>query len=158
MKKKKDNRDGELKSYYIDVDHNHRILIQQNYEFMIGLRVVRQYNALANKKLLFDILPKLKNGELLGEKVGNEYHIELSFNELFTKLYGKVYIRYTRTFDEEDGYYNLSLLSIEPYDILFQFHSVLPKMYKGVPILNDSYKFKIDLLEKLKGGKQNGDK
>lgn len=155
---KKKDMDGEIKSYKIDVDHEHRILIQQDYEFIIGLRVVRQYNSFANKKLLFDILPKLKSGELLGEKVDNEYHIELPFNNLFTKLYGKVYIRYKCNYDEEDNYYNLELLSVEPYNILFQFHSVLPKMYKGVPILNDSYKFKVDLLERLEGGKQNGDK
>lgn len=121
---------------------------EDNKNFLVGLRALDKYNKLAYKQLLFDILPKLRNGEFIGEtKDKKNYKVKLSCDETFKQIHGQLFFTYTVDRKNKVIYLN----QIEPFKKLLQLYQKLSKVQNGVPLLNDADAFKLNLLKYMKG-------
>ena len=138
----------ELKNMYIFeyLDEN---------DFRKKERSVRKYNMLAYKRLTFTYYPKLRQGEFLGELVGEDkklktknYELKLPTDALFTKVHGEIRLHYTVYLDK-----NIILLTnITPEEILDEGHRAELSTYKGVMISKKNPErdmFKVNLLNAL---------
>ena len=118
-------------------------------------RSVKKYNMFAFKKLVFDFYPKMKNGEFLGDKIGEDkekstisYELVLPADELFTKVHGEIVLQY-------DVYTNKNIIllkTINPEELFLEGHSTELGAYKGVMISKENAQkdmFKINLLDLL---------
>ena len=109
---------------------------------------LKKYNMLAFKKLYFEYYPELKKGNILGEKVGEEYHIKLPTDTLFAKVHGDVEVHY----QVDDEKKEIILLTLTPESILSEGHQSELKTYKGVMVSNEHSEkdmFKINLLNMI---------
>ncbi len=118
-------------------------------------RALKKYNMLAYKKLNFECYPAFRNGNFLGEKVGENkeegtvnYELKLPSDHMFTQVHGDVvlhYIVYTKQ-------RTVMLNTIDPAGILLEGHMAELTTYKGVMISKQNEAkdmFKIDLLNML---------
>ena len=85
---------------------------------------LKKYNPLAFKKLYFEVYPKLKAGEFIGQVVkeeGNimEYVLDLPTDALFAKTYGEVKLHYEVDEDSE----SVTLITFSPEDVFSREHS-----------------------------------
>lgn len=102
------------------------------------LRALRKYNMRAYKQFIFEV-NELKHIE------DNEYRIDLMADAKFQKIYGQVYMIVLLQDDE------VILKRLEPHGFLIAGHNIELESYKGVPIISNKEKFKIDFLEKVVG-------
>lgn len=112
-------------------------------EFKQLERGVKRLNMIAYQKLLFEIYPNLKNGDLKqAKKNDNLYEIELPTDTMFSRVYGK----YKLVFEIIDK--NIKLIDILPREILLEHLKGNTIFYKGIIVSKNSYKdkYKIDLL------------
>ena len=109
---------------------------------------LKKYNMLAFKKLYFEYYPELKKGNILGDKVGDEYHIKLPTDALFAKVHGEVEMHYQ--INEERK--SIVLLTLTPESILSEGHQSELITYKGVMVSKEHSEkdmFKINLLNMI---------
>ena len=92
----------------------------------------------AYKQFMFEI------NELKPVK-GNKYRIDFVSDNKFQKIYGQVYMLVTLEKDE------LTLNRLEPHQFFIAGHKIELESYKGVPIVSEREKFKIDFLDKMGG-------
>lgn len=127
-------------------------IVYQNEEYMLKqIRNIKRYNIAAYKQLYFDIFPKLKEGNLIGEKIDSKqeiYNLELKTDSNFNRVYGPYMIQYI-----VDKPHNIiTVTKIMPEEILLKYPSELTT-YKGVMVSKNSLynkdMFKIDLLNML---------
>ena len=112
-------------------------------EFKQLERGLKRLNMIAYKKLLFEIYPNLKNGDLKQAKKNDIlYEIELPTDTMFSRVYGK----YKLVFEIIDK--NIKLIDILPREILLEHLKGNTIFYKGIIVSKNSYKdkYKIDLL------------
>lgn len=118
-------------------------------------RSLKKYNMLAYKKLYFDYYPRLKDGEFLGEVVGENvqsgtisYQLKLPTDILFAKVHGDITLHYVVYKSE-----NIVMLDkLTPEDILAEGHQSELQTYKGVMVSkehSDKDIFKINLLNMI---------
>ena len=137
--------------------------MQENYlvdyvnenEFHKLERSLKKYNMLAYKKLCFEYYPKLKEGNLLGEKVSSDkekqidtYELKLPTDSLFTKVHGEIKLHYFFYKKEK----TVMLEKLTPIEILSEGHQSELVTYKGVMISkqhSDKDMFKINLLNMI---------
>ena len=126
-------------------------------EFRVKERTVRKYNMLAFKKLTFEYYPKLKSGEFLGTKVGENqdgsilYELPLPTDNMFAKVHGVITLHYTVYPDKKV----ILLTNITPEGILEEGHRTELKAYKGVMVSKTNKEkdmFKINLLNMMNKG------
>lgn len=124
-------------------------------EFKKKERSLKKYNMLAYKKLIFDCVPALRNGDFQGVVVSKnskegivKYEYKLPTDRMFAKVHGEVKLLYTL-------YENQKLImldTITPEDILSEGHQKELTAYKGV-MLSKSHAerdmFKINLLNSM---------
>ena len=137
---KKDNE--KVISYRVE-DEAVRILFEENGEnrFNRLLKSLRTYNMTAFKEFHFEFIPKIKQGEILGNLIGdNLYEYLLPCDILFEKVYGKLRVIYRL----EDKV--VRLLSIEPSGILYECSTKMLDTYKGLVITSPKDKFKVDII------------
>ena len=118
-------------------------------------RSLKKYNMLAYKKLYFDYYPRLKDGEFLGEAVGENiqnstvtYQLKLPTDVLFAKVHGDITLHYVVY--KNEGIIMLDKLT--PEDILAEGHQSELQTYKGVMVSkehSDKDIFKINLLNMI---------
>lgn len=124
-------------------------------EFKKLERSLKKYNMLAYKKLYFEFYPSLKEGNLLGEKVGEDYvkhlkmyELKLPTDVLFSKVHGDIKLHYI--VDERGK--TIILDTITPSDILSEGHQSELVTYKGVMVSKKNSEkdlFKINLLNMI---------
>ena len=137
--------------------------MQENYlvdyvnenEFHKLERSLKKYNMLAYKKLCFEYYPKLKEGNLLGEKVSSDkekeidaYELKLPTDSLFAKVHGEIKLHYLFYKNQK----TIMLDKITPIEILSEGHQSELVTYKGVMISNQHSEkdmFKINLLNMI---------
>ena len=118
-------------------------------------RALKKYNMLAYKKLNFEYYPKLRAGELLGEKVETNqenktirYELKLPSDHMFSQVHGDIKLHYFVYTDQ-----NIVMLdTLTPSDILLEGHMAELTTYKGVMLSKQNEAkdmFKIDLLNML---------
>ncbi len=126
-------------------------------DFRVKERSVRKYNMLAYKKMMFEYYPKLKQGEFLGEKVGQNkdgslmYELKLPTDDMFSKVHGIITLHYTVYLDKKI----ILLTNITPEGILEEGHRTELSAYKGVMVSKankDKDMFKINLLNMMNKG------
>ena len=102
------------------------------------LRSLRKYNMRAYKQFIFE------TNDLVHVK-DNEYRINFLSDNKFQKIYGQVYMSVTLEKDE------ITLNILEPHDFFIAGHNRELESYKGIPIVSQKEKFKIDFLNKMGG-------
>lgn len=147
MSKKKDE-DSIIVTYHLE-DEGIKIAyvdaMQENV-FNKLLKTLKTYNMSAYKDYIFKFVPELKLGKVLGNKVDKDtYEYELPCDELFKRVHGKLKVLYRINGNV------ITMLTIEPTDILHKCASRLLDTYKGVVITGPKDKFKVDLVLKTMG-------
>ncbi len=135
--------------------HSYVVEYLNENEFRKKERSLKKYNMLAYKKLIFDCVPKLRNGEFQGVLVSknskeniNKYEYKLPTDRTFSRVHGDIILHYT-------VYENQKLImldTITPEEILSEGHQKELETYKGVMISKshaDRDKFKINLLNSM---------
>ena len=121
------------------------LIYRNENEFLKLERSLRKYNMVAYKKLIFEIYPKLKNGDSIGSNIENNmYEIELPTDKTSEIVYGT---KYKLIYKKQDNV--IELIEILPKEILIEGYKSELIMYKGVMIPKnkyEKYKFKIDML------------
>ena len=126
-------------------------------DFRVKERSVRKYNMLAYKEMTFKYYPKLKAGEFLGKKVGQNkdgsilYELPLPTDDMFAKVHGIITLHYTVYLDKKV----ILLTNITPEGILEEGHRTELSAYKGVMVSKtnkDKDMFKINLLNMMNKG------
>lgn len=129
-------------------------------DFRVKERSVRKYNMLAYKKMTFEFYPKLKTGEFLGTKVGENkdgsvmYELALPTDDMFAKVHGVITLHYTVHLDKKV----ILLTNITPEGILEEGHRTELGAYKGVMVSKTNKEkdmFKINLLNMMNKGYSN---
>lgn len=124
-------------------------------EFNKKIRALKKYNMLAYKKLIFDCVPKLRDGNIQGVAVSKnskegimKYEYKLPTDRMFSQVHGDIVLHYTI-------YENQKLImldTITPEEILSEGHQKELTTYKGV-MVSKSHKdldmFKINLLNSM---------
>lgn len=121
----------------------YEFIYENENEFKQLERGVKRLNMIAYQKLLFEIYPNLKNGDLKqAKKNDNLYEIELPTDTMFSRVYGK----YKLVFEIIGK--NIKLIDILPREILLEHLKGNTIFYKGIIVSKNSYKdkYKIDLL------------
>lgn len=122
-------------------------------EFKKLERSLKKYNMLAYKKLYFEFYVALKDGNFLGEVVGNHeegvtYELRLPTDVMFSKVHGYLRLIY-HVYNERNI---IKLDRIEPVNILSEGHQSELVTYKGVMISkehSDKDMFKVHLLNMI---------
>lgn len=115
-------------------------------------RAVKKYNMLAYKKLLFEFLPSLKDGNFLGVMTANDtknsvmkYELKLPTDITFNKVHGDIILHYAVYMKQKI----VMLENLTPDDILTEGHQKELTTYKGVMVSKTHANkdiFKINLL------------
>ena len=118
-------------------------------------RSLKKYNMLAYKKLIFDYVPSLRDGNFQGVVVSKnskegivKYELKLPTDIMFSKVHGDIKLHYT-VYEKEKI---VMLNTITPEDILTEGHQSELVTYKGVMVSkehSDKDLFKINLLNML---------
>ena len=119
-----------------------QIIFKNENEFKKKLRALKRYCPKAHKYLYFDILSK----DLFEKKKGS-YEIELPTSKEFRLIYGQIKLIYSiqnRKIIIED---------LEPRGFLLDGYKFELESYKGIFYRNEQDMFKINLIMKMKEGK-----
>ena len=124
-------------------------------EFNKKIRALKKYNMLAYKKLIFDCVPKLRDGNIQGVAVSKnskegimKYEYKLPTDRMFSQVHGDIILHYTI-------YENQKLImldTITPEEILSEGHQKELTTYKGVMVSKSHAErdmFKINLLTSM---------
>lgn len=124
-------------------------------EFNKKIRALKKYNMLAYKKLIFDCVPKLRDGNIQGVAVSKnskegimKYEYKLPTDRMFSQVHGDIILHYTI-------YENQKLImldTITPEEILSEGHQKELTTYKGVMVSKSHAErdmFKINLLNSM---------
>lgn len=134
------NRDGKVRKYYFDASTNIKIVYEDENQFHKLARSLKMYNMVAYKDFIFNLMHKLRTGEIIGEKIeDNIYKVHLISNKVFEFVYGEIYFTYRLEGNKA------TLITIEPKDILFEGHRKQLQTYKGVPINSSKDRFRVDM-------------
>ena len=124
-------------------------------EFRKKERSLKKYNMLAYKKLIFDCVPALRNGNFQGEIVSKnskegivKYEYKLPTDRMFSQVHGDIKLHYTLYENQKI----IMLDTITPEEILSEGHQKELTTYKGVMVSKthaDKDIFKINLLNML---------
>lgn len=139
--------------------HSYVIEYLNENEFRKKERSLKKYNMLAYKKLIFDCVPELRDGNFKGVVVSKntkeaitKYELKLPTDRTFSKVHGDIILHYT-VYESQKL---VMLDTITPEEILSEGHQKMLETYKGVMISKshaDRDKFKINLLNSInKGG------
>ena len=137
------------------MNNNYVIECLNENEFRKKERAIKKYNMLADKKLLFEFYPSLKDGNFLGviknhdnKKNITEYELKLPTDQMFNKVHGDIILHYSVYHSQKI----VMLESITPDDILTEGHQKELTTYKGVMVSKTHAEkdiFKINLLNML---------
>ena len=124
-------------------------------EFRKKERSLKKYNMLAYKKLIFDCVPSLRNGDFQGQIVSKnsaegivKYEYKLPTDRMFSQVHGDIKLHYTL-------YENQKLIMLDtltPEELLSEGHQKELSTYKGVMLSKthaDRDMFKINLLNSM---------
>lgn len=135
--------------------HSYVIEYLNENEFRKKERSLKKYNMLAYKKLIFDCVPCLRDGNFQGVIISKntpegiiKYEFKLPTDRTFSKVHGDIILHYT-VYEKQKL---VMLDTITPEDILSEGHQKMLETYKGVMISKshaDRDKFKIDLLNSI---------
>ena len=124
-------------------------------EFNKKTRALKKYNMLAYKKLIFDCVPKLRDGNMQGVIVSKnskegiiKYEFKLPTDRMFSQVHGDVVLHYTLYENQKI----IMLDTITPEEILSEGHQKELQTYKGVMISKSHAErdmFKINLLNSM---------
>lgn len=115
-------------------------------KYSVGLKALSTYNRLAYKRIILELIPELKEGILSGETKDNMfYSVGLPCSKKFIQVHGKITLNYY----VDDTSKIIYLDSIEPFHKLQQLHSKLTSVKDGVPIVNKSDLFKLNLYKSM---------
>ena len=113
--------------------HNYHFEYVDENEFRKRERAVKKYNMLAYKKLIFDYVPSLRDGNFQGVVVSKnskegivKYELKLPTDRMFSKVHGDIVLHYTL-------YENQKLImldTITPEEILSEGHQKELTTYK----------------------------
>lgn len=115
----------------------------ESHDFQIGMRALSKYNRLAYKYIILELLPSIRKGSLIGERLENNYKVILPCDDKFKQVYGELYLIYH--LDNDVAVFDL----IEPFDDLKSMHVKYVDTINGIPITNNKVKFKMMLLQKM---------
>ncbi len=106
-------------------------------EYHKRCRAIKKYNMLAYKKLLFEFLPALKDGNFLGVVTAHDevnsitkYDLKLPADTTFNKVHGDIVLHYS-VYDKQKV---VMLENLTPDDILTEGHQEELHTYKGVMV------------------------
>ena len=102
-------------------------------------RALKKYFTKVYKYLIFEALPKL----IQEDKKDGVYKVELPTDELFEKVYGKMYLLFSVKNDVA------VIEDIIPSDILIACYSKVLPTYKGIPYDSEKDLIKLKIMEKL---------
>ena len=135
--------------------HSYVVEYLNENEFKKIERSLKKYNMLAYKKLIFDYVPSLRDGNFVGVIVSKnskegivKYELKLPTDRMFAKVHGDIVLHYTL-------YENQKLImldTITPEEILSEGHQKELTTYKGVMVSKihaDRDMFKINLLNSM---------
>ena len=135
--------------------HSYVVEYLNENEFKKIERSLKKYNMLAYKKLIFDYVPSLRDGNFVGVIVSQnskegivKYELKLPTDRMFAKVHGDIVLHYTL-------YENQKLImldTITPEEILSEGHQKELTTYKGVMVSKshaDRDMFKINLLNSM---------
>ena len=135
--------------------HSYVVEYLNENEFKKIERSLKKYNMLAYKKLIFDYVPSLRDGNFQGVVVSKnskegivKYELKLPTDRMFSKLHGDIVLHYTL-------YENQKLImldTITPEEILSEGHQKELTTYKGVMVSKSHAErdmFKINLLNSM---------
>lgn len=135
--------------------HSYVVEYLNENEFKKIERSLKKYNMLAYKKLIFDYVPSLRDGNFQGVIVSKDskegiikYELKLPTDRMFSKVHGDIILHYT-------VYENQKLImlnTITPEEILSEGHQKELTTYKGVMLSKshaDRDMFKINLLNSM---------
>ena len=117
--------------------HSYVVEYLNENEFKKIERSLKKYNMLAYKKLIFDYVPSLRDGNFQGVVVSKnskegivKYELKLPTDRMFSKVHGDIVLHYTL-------YENQKLImldTITPEEILSEGHQKELTTYKGVMV------------------------
>lgn len=138
---KQEDKNGIVYTSNFDASKNIRVSYEDENAFNKQIRGLKQYNMLAYKDFIFNLMANIRAGKTIGEQIGdNLYKVDLLSDRIFEFVYGKVYFVYSIV-DE-----HIALLKyIEPKEFLAAGHQRQLPTYKGVPIIGPKDRFKVDL-------------
>ena len=126
--------------------HSYVVEYLNENEFKKIERSLKKYNMLAYKKLIFDYVPSLRDGNFQGVVVSKnskegivKYELKLPTDRMFSKVHGDIVLHYT-------------LDTITPEEILSEGHQKELTTYKGVMVSKSHAErdmFKINLLNSM---------
>ena len=135
--------------------HSYVVEYLNENEFRKKERSLKKYNMIAYKKLIFDCVPALRNGEFQGVVVSKnskegiiKYEYKLPTDRMFSQVHGDIKLLYT-------VYENQKIIMLDtltPEDILSEGHQKELTAYKGVMLSKshaDRDMFKINLLNSM---------
>ena len=135
--------------------HSYVVEYLNENEFKKIERSLKKYNMLAYKKLIFDYVPSLRDGNFQGVVVSKnskegivKYELKLPTDRMFSKVHGDIVLHYTL-------YENQKLImldTITPEEILSEGHQKELTTYKGVMVSKSHAErdmFKINLLNSM---------
>lgn len=135
--------------------HSYVVEYLNENEFRKKERSLKKYNMLAYKKLIFDCVPALRDGNFQGEIVSKnskegivKYEYKLPTDRMFSQVHGDIKLHYT-LYEKQKL---IMLDTITPEDILSEGHQKELTTYKGVMLSKthaDRDMFKINLLNSM---------
>ena len=135
--------------------HSYVVEYLNENEFKKIERSLKKYNMLAYKKLIFDYVPSLRDGNFQGVVVSKnskegivKYELKLPTDRMFSKVHGDITLHYTVYEDSKV----VLLSNITPDSILEEGHRSELATYKGVMISKSNAQkdmFKVNLLNAL---------
>lgn len=138
----------------MDKDKYHLVFkdkIQYNYYKKL-LKSLKTYNMLAYKEYFFKLLPSIKEGNFLGKELKEDtYLYKLPSSLIFRSIYGNSFILYT--VDNKSNIFTIQ--NILPSNFYYKGSLSMLEIYKGVPLLDNSYRNKVDLFIKLNSRKED---
>lgn len=133
MKEYRGNEDGPIKTY--SCEKGIIITFIDENEYKKCERAIKQYLIRTYKELVFKVAKDLKKPQKEGD-----YELELFTDESFKKVYGSIKLKYYVKGNA------VVIKEITPNEILRNMHSVLPKIYKGVPYTNAKELMRIKII------------
>lgn len=138
---KKEDKDGVVNTSKFDNSKKIRVIYEDENHFNKLSKSLKMYNMLAYKEFIFNLMYKLKDGQVVGYEIDDGiYRCDLESSKLFEFVYGKVYFTYRI---EDD--YKAVLLTMEPEQFLLTGHQMQLQTYRGVPIIGSKDRFKVDM-------------
>lgn len=119
-------------------------LYLESNKYQTALKALSKYNRLAYKYILFTVIPELKDGHLIGNKLDDiTYSIDLPCDSLFEYVHGKIQLKYhINTKDNQ-----IIIDTIEPYNLLNQMYRKLITVKDGIPVTSKQDLFRLEFVK-----------